>query len=58
MLVDSGNVFLITDYTLGQLREDWLIDRFAGVIVVSKAQPDLEMMEVHHEMPLRKGYHC
>ncbi len=45
MLVDSGHVFLVTDYTLAQLREDWLIDRFAGVIVVSKAQPDLEMMD-------------
>ena len=23
-----------------------------------KEMADLEMMEVHHEMPLRKGYHC
>lgn len=45
MLVDPGNVFLITDYTLSRLKEDWLVERFAGIIVVSKAQPDLEMMD-------------
>ncbi len=45
MLVASDNVFLITDHTLGQLREEWMVERFAGVVIVSKAQPDIEVMD-------------